>query len=110
NGADQTPHQVWGKARADWELTRLATSGELGNVSPFSGTHLGEVMAQREASRAERFSEFFTLTQIPPKKKRTPAPAPDVSGKDATEVATLPQDEEKAAEAAVAALEEPRRV
>lgn len=110
DGADQTPHQVWGKARADWELTRLAASGEFTNVSPFSGTYLGDVMAEREASRAERFSEFFTLTQIPPKKKRTPAPAPDVSGEDATEVATLPQDEEKAAEAAVAALEEPRRV
>ena len=109
DGADQTPHQVWGKARADWELTRLATSGELGTESPFSGTYLGEVMAQREASRAERFSEFFTLTQIPPKKKRTPAPAPDVADKEASEDISQP-DPVRDAEAAVTALEEPRRV
>ena len=96
DGADQTPHQVWGKARADWGLTRLAASGELGNVSPFSDTRMGEVMAEREARRSERFGEFFKLTQVPPKKKRMP------------EVPT--QDPVSEAEKVVAELEERRRV
>ena len=95
DGADQTPHQVWGTARADWALTRLAASGEFINYSPFTGTRMGEVMAEREAQRAERFSEFFTLTQIPPKQKSALPSEPDVSEKCATEVNASPQDEVK---------------
>ena len=126
DGADQTPHQVWGKARKDWELTRLAAYQGL-EESPFTGTRMGEVMEEREQRRAERFSEFFKLTQIPPKKKRNLAPEPrtpasdkgvatrllDMLGMSASvqrEVDTPEHDAVAEAEAAVSALEEQRRV
>ncbi|GAB3597879.1 Multifunctional conjugation protein TraI (plasmid) [Corynebacterium faecale] len=127
DGADQTPHQVWGTARADWALTRLAASGEFINESPFSGTRMGEVMENREQRRAERFSEFFRLTQTPPKQKRKLAPQPtppasdkgvatgllDMLGMSATaqrEGETSSPDPVKEAEKVVAVLEEQRRV
>ncbi|MCS5480952.1 relaxase domain-containing protein [Corynebacterium sp. YIM 101645] len=112
DGADQTPHQVWGTARADWALTRLAASGEFINDSPFTGTRMGDIMAEREAQRAERFSEFFTLTQIPPRKKQalTPQPEPESPGKSAVPVGSSPRDPVREAEKAVTALEEQRRV
>src|SRR5699024_2933693 len=112
DGADQTPHQVWGTARADWALTRLAASGEFINDSPFTGTRMGDIMAEREAQRAERFSEFFTLTQIPPRKKQTltPQPEPESPGKSAVPVGSSPRDPVREAEKAVTVLEEQRRV
>lgn len=110
DGADQTPHQVWGTARADWALTRLAASGEFINDSPFTGTRMGEVMAEREAQRAERFSKFFTLTQIPPRKKQTLTPQPESPGKSAAQVGSSPRDPVREAEEAVTVLEEQRRV
>ena len=110
DGADQTPHQVWGTARADWALTRLAASGEFINYSPFTGTRMGDIMAEREAQRAERFSEFFTLTQIPSRKKQTLTPQPESPGKSAVPVGSSPRDPVREAEKAVTVLEEQRRV
>ncbi|WP_143758374.1 hypothetical protein [Corynebacterium efficiens] len=110
DGADQTPHQVWGTARADWALTRLAASGEFINYSPFTGTRMGDIMAEREAQRAERFSEFFTLTQIPPRKKQTLTPQPESPGKSAVQVGSSPRNPVREAEKAVTVLEEQRRV
>ncbi|ALZ98872.1 hypothetical protein FM102_11135 [Corynebacterium glutamicum] len=94
DGADQIPHQVWGTARADWALTRLDASGEFINYSPFTGIRMGESMENRKQRRAERFSEFFRLTQTPSKKSAL-ASEPDVSEKRATEVNASPQDEVK---------------
>lgn len=74
DSADLTPHQVWGKARADWELTRVA-AGRGFDQSPFSGTRMGEVMAAREVLRAARFKdEYAPVTPMPVRTKRTPQP------------------------------------
>lgn len=72
DGADLTPHQVWGKARSDWELTRLAAGHGI-EESPFTGTRMGELMAAREALRDARWrEEYESVTPLPVRVKRTP--------------------------------------
>lgn len=72
DGVDLTPHQVWGKARADWELTRLAAGRGI-DGSPFTGTRMGEMMAAREALRDARWrEEFESVTPLPVRVKPTP--------------------------------------
>lgn len=54
---DETPYDVFRQARADWELTHLAT-GARWNIEPARGAYMRQAAETREAARIERFSNF----------------------------------------------------
>ena len=57
NRTDETPYDVFRQARADWELTHLAT-GARWNIEPARGAYMRQAADTREAARIERFSIF----------------------------------------------------
>lgn len=57
NRTDETPYDVFRQARADWELTHLAT-GARWNIEPARGMYMRQAAETREAARIERFSNF----------------------------------------------------
>ena len=54
---DETPYDVFRQARADWELTHLAT-GARWSVDPARGAYMRKAAQFREDARIQRFSEF----------------------------------------------------
>lgn len=56
--ADVAPHQVWRAAKQDFELARLSSNQRI-DITPFTGTRMAEVMAERHVKRRERFEDYY---------------------------------------------------
>ncbi|MGP6175353.1 MobF family relaxase [Corynebacterium sp. A21] len=72
--SDVSPHQVWRGARRDFELARLSSNQRV-DVSPFEGTRMATVMADRQVRRRVRFEEFARNPNAvkKPVKEQTPS-------------------------------------
>lgn len=56
--ADVAPHQVWRAAKRDFELARLSSNQRIDHT-PFTGTRMAEVMAERHTRRRERLDDHY---------------------------------------------------
>ena len=65
---DETPYDVFRQARADWELTHLAT-GTRWSIEPARGVYMREAAQAREAARIERLRDFVAPAAAQPGKQ-----------------------------------------
>ncbi|GAB2498784.1 Multifunctional conjugation protein TraI (plasmid) [Corynebacterium atrinae] len=101
--ADVAPHQVWRAAKRDFELARLSSNQRIDHT-PFTGTRMAEVMAERHTRRRKRLDDFYRHQGSrlrPPAPSATPAaiveqslatrPLADVSDELLARMVTDPQ-------------------